>query len=103
MLALPYWPCWSFSTGQSVVQLLHPTIRYVRFHLKSERKGSKSTQAVLCVAKVSSAKILVIQSMLKSGSGVLDGILSATSGSDTSKSNSQNLTKDSSSFPKESS
>ena len=41
--------------------------------------------------------------MPTSGSGVLDGILSVTSGSDTTKSNSQNLTKDSSSSPKESS
>ena len=41
--------------------------------------------------------------MPMSGSGVLDGILSATSGSDTTKSNSQNLTQDSSSSPKESS
>ena len=41
--------------------------------------------------------------MPTSGSGVLDGILSATSGSDTTKSNSQNLRKDLSSFSKESS
>ena len=41
--------------------------------------------------------------MPTSGSGVLDGILSATSGSDTTKSNSQNLTQDSSSSPKDSS
>ena len=41
--------------------------------------------------------------MPTSGSGVLDGILSATSGSDTTKSNSQNLTQDLSSSPKESS
>lgn len=41
--------------------------------------------------------------MPTSGSGVLDGILSATSGSNTTKSNSQNLTKDSSSSPPESS
>ena len=33
-----------FSTGQSGVQLLHPTIRYLRVNLKTERKGSKTTQ-----------------------------------------------------------
>lgn len=104
MLASPYWPCWFFSTGQSGVQFLHPTIRYVRFHLKTERKARKPTQAVyFCVAKVFSAAILVNHSMPTSGSGVLDGILSATSGSNTTKSNSQNLTKDSSSPPPESS
>lgn len=41
--------------------------------------------------------------MPTSGSAVLDGILTATSSSDTAKSNSQNLRKDLSSFPKESS
>ena len=41
--------------------------------------------------------------MPTSGSGVLDGILSATFGSDKTKSNSQNLTKDSSCSPTESS
>ena len=41
--------------------------------------------------------------MPTSGSGVLDGILSATSGSDTTKSNSQNLRTDLPSAPKESS
>ena len=104
MLASPYWPCWSFSTGQSGVQFLHTTISYIRFHFKTERKGSKPTQAdYFCVAKVLSAVILVINSMPTLGSGVLDGILSASSGSNTTKSNSQNLTKDSSSSPPESS
>ena len=104
MLASPYWPCRSFSTGQSGVQFLHLTIRYVRFHFKTERKGSKPTQAdYFCVAKVFSAVILVNHSMPTSGSGVLDGILSTTSGSNTTTSNSQNLTKDSSSSPPESS
>ena len=75
VLASPYWPCWSFSTGQSGVHFLHPSIRYVRFHLKTERKGSKSTQAVyFCEAKVFSAVILVNHRMPTSGFGVLDGI-----------------------------
>ena len=75
VLASPYWLCWSFSTGPSGVQFLHPSIRYVRFHLKTERKGSKSTQAVyFCEAKAFSAIILVNHSMPTSGFGVLDGI-----------------------------
>ena len=102
MLASPYGHAVFFSTERSGFQLLHPTVRYVRFHIKSERKGSKSTQAVYFWA----AKVFSAESFSKSHYGYVGFRRSRWHTQCdlwvTTKSNSQNLTKDSTSSPRES-